>query len=363
MFQGKKTKVLIWIILIQFFLQASLLFITVNLYTNYINTKNSIEKIINFFHDRIRALYIFFEEQIINCVNFYIDLEKIFTNRELALGFWLIVIIIFSLWKIDKGSLGSFIKSIFNKKILILVVVLLLYFLMLIFILEYIGFWETRLWKIGLIWLIFAGISISFRAIMKAKNISYFVAMIKDNLTIFILIQFVVNLYSLSFILEVIIVFITSFLTLIKVILETRKDFQDKNYRILKNAINFILGIIGLFLLIYSAINYLDDFQNINYIEKLKDLLLPPILSLLFIPYMYFFVLYSNYEVLFIRLSFKKTINENIRKYLYFRIILFCNINISKINNFIQGSKIMTTMVQSKNDVRRLITNYKSTNQ
>jgi hypothetical protein len=361
LFQRKKFKVPLWIILIEFLLLVSLVFITVHLYTDYTNTNKILANIINHLHNAATTISLKFKELMIICIDFYTKIDDIFTNRELALGFWLIVVIFYIIWKIDMGPLKSLGKSILNKKILILLISYIIYFLILIFILDYIGFWESRLWKVALIWSIFAGISVSFRAIMKANNISYFVALIKDNVKIFLLIQFTVNLYSFSLLLEIAIVFIIAFLTILKVFLETSKDFQDENSKILKNTTNVILGIIGLFLLLNSLINYFEDLENISYIDKIKDLLLPSMLSMMFIPYIYFFVLYSHYEQLFIRLSFKKTINDNIRRYLYLKILLFCNIDIKKINTFIQGSKIMTTKVQSKYDVRRLLTNYKNT--
>jgi len=165
LFQRKKTIILLSIILIQSFLQVSLLFITVNLYINYNKTKNLIEKVFTLFQENFEKIYLILLEQGKGFLNFYYDIEKLFTNRELAIGFWLIVIIFYVLWKMDKGSLINLVKIIFNKKILILLISLILYFVILISILRYTGFWETRLWKIALIWFVFVGISLSFRAI------------------------------------------------------------------------------------------------------------------------------------------------------------------------------------------------------
>lgn len=58
------------------------------------------------------------------------------------------------------------------------------------------------------------------------------------------------------------------------------------------------------------------------------------------------------------RLSFKKTIDDRIRYLLNFRIILFCNFDISRVNSFIGFSKIMNSHVKDKEDIVQLITNY-----
>lgn len=79
----------------------------------------------------------------------------------------------------------------------------------------------------------------------------------------------------------------------------------------------------------------------------------------MFIPYIYFFVLYSSYEKLFMRLKFKKTIDDKYRILLCFRIVLFCKFNINKVNNFIDYSEIMKSYVKSKDDINWLFKNYK----
>lgn len=79
----------------------------------------------------------------------------------------------------------------------------------------------------------------------------------------------------------------------------------------------------------------------------------------MFVIYIYFFVLYAAYEIFFIRLSFKKTIDDNLRGKLKLRILFFCNINIKKVSNFVQNSQVLTSYVTRKSDIKKLFDNYR----
>ncbi|MDR6723599.1 hypothetical protein J2W91_002061, partial [Paenibacillus amylolyticus] len=93
--------------------------------------------------------------------------------------------------------------------------------------------------------------------------------------------------------------------------------------------------------------------------DKVKDVVLPLVLSFMFVFYIYLFTIIAAYEVLFIRLSFMKTIDESLRFRLKIRIFLFCNLSISRVSNFIQRSKIMQVYVRSTDDISDLFRNYK----
>jgi hypothetical protein len=293
--------------------------------------------------------------------NLIIIFKKIeFTNRELAIGFWLLILIIFifSNMKTRKPIL-KVIKLLFNRKLLIWQFSMLIYFYLMIYVLKLVGFWEPRLYKGAIIWLVFAGISSAVRSVQEGKDLKYFKELIKDNIKIFIVIQFIINLYSFSLIIEIIIVFLITFLTLVKYILENNVSFQNEGSSILKKFINSVLGIVGIWILFHSIKEIFINYNSIPYIDKLQDMLLPSILSIMFLLYIYALVIYSSYEMLFIRLSFMKTINDNVRAYLKFKIFLYCHIDISRIQLFQKKSGIMTTRLKNKEEVTKLMETFR----
>src|SRR5690554_6911185 len=94
------------------------------------------------------------------------ELTVLFNNRELAIGFWLIVFIIFALFiKGVREKLQDIVKILLCKQIVLWFLSMAAYYLVLIFILAQIGFWDISLIKETVLWFIIVGISSSLKAV------------------------------------------------------------------------------------------------------------------------------------------------------------------------------------------------------
>ncbi|RID81545.1 hypothetical protein [Mesobacillus zeae] len=342
-----------YLIIIQTIVLIISVFINISLYFYYFTTKDIIESILN------KSKEIYNLKSIILLSN--INIGKVFNNRELAIGFWTIIFIIFALSISSvRKQLQSLIKTMFNRKLILWYISMVLYVFGMVFVLFQIGFWKVSLLKETIFWFLFVGILLSFRAVDKAKDSQYFVNLIKDNIKVIIVVQFISNLYSFSFIWEVIVVFIAIFTSLLIAIVDTMPDFQNKNGKILKNIFNFILVGLGLIILSHSIKTLVSNTDKIIIPDLINELLLPPTLSLMFIFYAYLLAVIASYELIFIRLQFNKTIDDRYRFFLKLRIIIFCNLNLVRVKNFIQRSKIMTSNVRSRADIKQLFLNYKA---
>ncbi|OIJ22023.1 hypothetical protein BKP45_04925 [Anaerobacillus alkalidiazotrophicus] len=283
-----------------------------------------------------------------------------FSNRELAIGFWIIIFVIFAFSiKGVRKQFPMLLKAMFNKHLFVWYISLFAYFFAMIYFLISIGFWEIKLLKGTLFWLIgFAFVS-SVRAIGKANDHSYFINLIKDNVKLFIVFQFIINLYSFSFIVEVILIFVITVLSILVNYLDNSSRYQSKEFSRIKNFFNFLLALIGLIALIYSTKMLFGNLENIVISDKYKEMFLPSILSLLFIFYIYLLVLYDAYLQVFFRLKSKKTIENRYKFILRVKIIILCKLNLNKVNNFIDRSNIMSTQIKSSEDVKKVIRNFK----
>lgn len=296
----------------------------------------------------------------------YNNLSSVFNNRELAIGFWIFIFIIFIIlkkgWKYFFSSLLDIIKSLFHRKLLIWHVSMALYFGSMILILTKIDFWEWGLLKETLIWFLAVGIISSAQAVDKAKDTKYFSNLIKYNIKAVISLQLVVNLYSFSLFWEVIQVFIITVFCTILVFMEKQPEYQDEKGKKIQKMLTKVLAIIGFSALFHSIRWTIINLDNIILSDLLKSIVLPTILSLLFIGYIYLLVVYAAYEKLFLKISFQKTIEDKYRLYLKIKTLLFCNININRISNFIPRSKLMKIYVRNKEDVKELFVNYRRGN-
>jgi len=72
----------------------------------------------------------------------------------------------------------------------------------------------------------------------------------------------------------------------------------------MKKNLDNILGVIGFILLIRGVYSISSNWEEICKIKTVLDYLLLPLLTLIFLPFIFFFMVYSTYETCFIRIDF-----------------------------------------------------------
>ncbi|MDR2993890.1 MAG: hypothetical protein LBV11_08690, partial [Bacillus cereus] len=139
-------------------------------------------------------------------------------------------------------------------------------------------------------WLSFTALGILF-SINKARDTLFFSNLIKDNIKIIIILEFILNLYTFPLLIELLL-----FPTILFVsILQAFTD-NDKEKKKLNSCLNKILSLIVLCMLFFSIYKSIVNYEYFFSISTLKYFLLPIILTLLSLPYFYGIVLYMRYE-------------------------------------------------------------------
>lgn len=289
----------------------------------------------------------------------FTQLNKYFNNRELAVALWAIIIFIYVMInKSRRESVNAVIKSALDIKLVILYIVMIAYFVGSVFLLYKIGFWEKRLLKNTVIWFITSGVISCGKAIGSAKDYRYFKEEIKRNFKLVAVLEFILNLYSFSFIGEVILIPIMVIMVWMISMIDILPEYKNKESQFVGKVLKYIQSLLLIYILYHSVGEIITNFGSLRFIECTKDILLPIILSVMFIPCIYFICIYSSYEILFIQLRFKS--DDKIRIHLYLRTIWFCKVNINKINTFFKQSNAITNYIQNKSDINKLVNNYKS---
>lgn len=232
------------------------------------------------------------------------DLKEIFSNRELATFVWIaIFIVLFSFKKEIRKSILQVIKSFFVTGILSIILLLAIYTLGSILILKYYRFWDLILIKDTIFWFVGFAFMTLFK-LDKAKEISFFLNVLKDSFKFTIFLEFFLNFYTFSFIAEMIIIPVFTTIFLMNLVSENKNEHKPVNKLTSK-----IIGIVGLIYFVFALYNLIFQNQNIFSNHNLNTLILPVLLTILSIPFFYFTTLYSNYERLFLRVKF---MNENV---------------------------------------------------
>ena len=196
------------------------------------------------------------------------------------------------------------------------------------------NFWDLSYLKDTILWLFTVAFVLVF-SLNNVKDTKYLKIIFFDSIKWVVVLEFLINVYSFSFIVELIMFPILLFFTVIQAFSETDEKFVQ-----VKKMVTNILGLISIFFIVYAIYKTVIDYNSILTFKLLKTFLLPIVLTIIFIPFLYILALYSAYETYFIRLECMTNENEKVKK-VKKQIRVRANINLNRlrriINNFNQS--------------------------
>lgn len=217
-------------------------------------------------------------------------------NREFATFIWLalFIIVLIATPSIRKST-GGLLKSVFSKHILIPILLMAVYVAINVFLLYKVHFWDKGLIKDTIVWFVGAGLVMLFNTHSALKNPLHIKEIIKENIKLIIVLEFVINLYIFSLPIELILVPMTTFLVLLQLVSK-----MDKKHTSVTKIVSFILGIIGLIIIGYTCYKSITDFNNFASFQNLQSFLFPILLTAIYIPFLYAIIVFMFYEEFFV---------------------------------------------------------------
>ncbi|MDP8314895.1 MAG: hypothetical protein RAP70_07460 [Candidatus Celaenobacter antarcticus] len=227
----------------------------------------------------------------------------ILNSREWAYVIWFIIFVIFivlsSKMKKVRESFRSLLKAFFRKKIISILSLMIIYISTVVYILCKLNLWEFHQLKNTIVWFLFVGSVSLFRINSIKKESHFFRNSIIDNLKLVAIIQFIVGFYTFSLFIELLIV---PFIVLLAGMIAVSQ--ADKKFHLLENILNGILAIFGLILIMYSIIMLITHFTEYATKQTFYDFYIPPLLTLMYLPFIYIVIVFITYEDTFARLHF-----------------------------------------------------------
>lgn len=257
-------------------------------------------------------------------MNFWTDIQAIFNNREIALLLWITVIVLAVLLSKLRISLVPIIQILTKRMFLIIFSLIGTYLFGIIFLFKNLEVWQNSNLKDVLFWLFTVGLILVFK-INDAKSNAYFKGIFLSAIKWTIILEFVVNLYSFSLFTEIIILPVLVFLAMTQAVAE-----MDEKHKVVSKFLQNVIAVAGLSIFSYSLYKTVVNFDNVLTFHNLVSFLLPSIITILFIPFVYFLALYSTYESYFIHLDFM-TIKKDKVKEVKKLILRMANINLDKL--------------------------------
>ena len=277
---------------------------------------------------------------------------NLFNNREIATAIWVLVIFILILFKRDiRKTVLNVIKAFI--KILPSIFLMIAYTTGIVIILYRVNFWNVSLLKDTIVWFCLTGILMSVISVTSKTDQNLFRKLIIDNIKIVMVIEFIVNTYTFSLAVELVIIPIVTFIVILGVVAETNERFS-----IVAKLTNGLQIIIGIVILIYAISNVVSDYQNFGSLDTLRKFLLPILLTVLYLPFIYFMLLFSTYELLFMRLNLGYEKSKKLKRYAKSKIIRHCLLSLKKVKKTLNMNTYNLMHIRNKEDVDKMIKAY-----
>jgi len=257
-------------------------------------------------------------------MNFWTDIQALFNNREIALLFWIALIVLALLLSKLRKSLVPIFKILTGKMFLIIFSLIGAYLYGIILLLQNLEVWQSSNLKDVLFWLFSVGLILVFK-INDAKSNAYFKGIFLSAIKWTIVLEFIVNLYSFSLLTEIIILPVLVFLAMTQAVAE-----MDEKHKMVLKFLQNVIPVAGLLIFSFSLYKTVINFDAVLTFQNLVVFLLPSTITILFIPFVYFLALYSTYESYFIHLDFM-TIKKDKVKVVKKLILKIANINLDKL--------------------------------
>lgn len=253
----------------------------------------------------------------------------ILSNREVAILIWgLLFFLICLINNKLRGHVKEILKCFFVRAIISPLILMMIYVSLVAFLLKYLNAWNFNHLKTLVIW----GISVATVSLFKvneiSEDLSYFKKVIINNIKVIVIIEFMLGYFSFSLPIEFF------FILPISMIIGVLLGLSDSKKGLSKIA-NTLVFIFGFLIIIHTAWNLIISFNEFIKFETFIDLYLPPVLTILFFPFLYFMVLYSTYENGYLKLKFLIT-DQNICNYSKFMSLIFFNFRIQLFQRWLQ---------------------------
>lgn len=255
---------------------------------------------------------------------------EMFSTREIALGIYLFLLIFYIfINKKVRSSAIVLMKVALRRQLLVPFCIIWVYAIIFIYTVSNIELWNWYYIKDVLIWVIFMGIPICFKAIDRNTDNRYFFNIIFNNFKFIAIVEFLISNFTFALWIELLLQFILLLVYMMQAIAERKEEYKPA-----KKLIDIVIAIISLFIIIATFKIALNTYSEHNISEYVISFIIPVVLSIIYVPVAYMMAIYSRYEMLFIRMKFKEPKTKKIIRQHRLAVIKNCRLSIKRIIKF-----------------------------
>lgn len=277
------------------------------------------------------------------------------STREWAILIWGCIFMLYVLChKEIRKSFWYVIVRFFDKKLRILWEITLLYVLMITVAFSYFPIWENIYIKDIIIWFLFSGLIYCMNAVSSEADEKYVKKILKDNMKVTIFLEFFMSTFTFNIWIELTIIPVITIITILNVIAERKEEYKSVH-----KLLDSVLAIAG-FWIFYETIKIgINEYKQLNIINTLVSFMIPIVYLILTVPLEYLLELYSKYEVLFLKMTFREEKDKRIRLHHRLAILCMCNFSIHKILLFQREYMIQMYVSMKEDEFNQLIQKFR----
>lgn len=304
-----------------------------------------IDNLINLI-ESIKELFI---NNLMNLIGLINSIVNSLNTREMAIIIWLIVFLILILFiKNTRKSVIDILKAFRSIKLIIPFIGMTLYISLILYLLFCIGLFNISLIKDTIFWFIIG----AFPLFLKANDIEKkYKNFFRNNAFKFMALptvfSFLINFYTFNIIIELILIPVSILIICLIVVSKT-----DEKYKPAEKFFSFLITIIFIYLILNVIYNLLINPKGFFNIDTGITYILPTILTITLLPYIYALALYIEYEEFYSLL--KRVLNDsNMHKDVFKKVFKKYNLDFFGLTAFLSEFRIFN--IQKNEDIEKEI--------
>ena len=281
---------------------------------------------------------------------------SILSTREWATLIWGCIFMLYVLCHSEiRKSLWNVIVIFFDKKLRILWEIILLYVLTITMVFCYLPIWENIYIKDIIIWFLFSGLIYCMNAVSSEADETHIKKILKDHLKFTMILEFFMSTFTFNIWIELAIIPVITIITVMNVIAERKEEYKNVH-----KLLDSVLAIAG-FWIFYETIKIgINEYKQLNIINTLVSFIIPIAYLILIIPLEYALELYSKYELLFLRMTFKEEKDKKTKIRHRVAVICSCRISVRRVLLFQREYMGRMYVKMKDNEFEKLIREFRN---
>lgn len=270
-------------------------------------------------------------------------------NRELAIGIWVgVFIAAVSVHQAVRDGLYAVVRILFSRVILASLIIASIYIVSCIALLATFGMWDWSNLKTSLVWAITFAFVTMFDVNRVSKDSTFYKETVRDILGATAAIIFVAEAYTFSLLAELMVVPIVAFAAMMQAFAEKQSE-----HKIVGEVMGWIVVIAGLSYVVYGANQAYANVEVFATFSTLREFLVPILLSVMFLPFIFLLSVYVAYELTFSRLKSAK-VSPPLITYTKLRAMLAYTVNLELLRRWNRNLSYHSPL-ETRSDVNRSI--------